>query len=83
MREQEKEVLNGLEICRVEYEKDLLKEEKHQETADRVCEFLGVSSYPVCANTVKAVPDNLEEVISNYDEMGQKLRKTGFEKYLT
>jgi LPS sulfotransferase NodH len=46
----ETQLLDGLPTLPVSYEQDLERARDHQTTVDRICEFLGTPSGPVCAD---------------------------------
>jgi len=77
-----KKLLKGTDHLFINYERDLLNEENHQGTMDKVFEYLGVYSVPVHTNYVKTTPDNLEQVLDNYDEVIDAVRNSEYAHFL-
>lgn len=50
--------------------------------AQQVCAFLGISNHPMRSNLIKINPDNLRDMVTNYDELARVLRKTEFAELL-
>jgi hypothetical protein len=78
----EEQVLAQIPHLRLTYEEDLLAQERHQETADRVFEYLELPSAEVEAKSIRLGPDRLSEAIENFDEISRMLRNTRFSKFL-
>jgi len=79
---QELEVLKDISHLTIEYEKDLLKEENHQKTADKIFQYLGLSSVQIDTSLSRTGKDNLDEVIENYVEFKNVIGKSEFAAYL-
>lgn len=75
-------LLKGTDHLFINYERDLLNEENHQGTMDKVFEYLGAYSVPVHTNYVKTTPDNLEKVLDNYDEVIEAVRSSEYAHFL-
>ncbi len=78
----EEENLRNIPHIKVIYETDILDNSKHQETADKCFEYLGLKSHPVSTDLKRITTDRLQDMIINYDEIEKKLKGTRFEKYL-
>ena len=64
------------------YETDILDNTKHQETADRIFDYLGLNPHPVTTDLKRITVDRLQDMIINYEEIEKRLKGTRFEKYL-
>ena len=76
-----KQLLNateGLDRYIIYYE-DL---EHWDNTLSGILSYLQVSDYPIKPASKKLNPDNLEEMIDNYDEVSKWLNENGYGKYL-
>ncbi|MBK6876968.1 MAG: hypothetical protein IPG99_11125 [Ignavibacteria bacterium] len=78
----EEENLKNIPHIKVIYETDILDNSKHQETADRIFEYLGLSPQPVSTDLKRITVDRLQDMIINYEEIEKRLKGTRFEKYL-
>lgn len=78
----DEKILSNLPHLTIVYENDLLKEENHQATVDRICEYLGIDSVAVKAPFARLTPDNLSELIENYQEVIDVLNKTKYAHFL-
>lgn len=78
----EEENLKNIPHFKVIYETDILDNSKHQETANRIFEYLDLKPHPVSTDLKRITTDRLQDMIINYDEIDKKLRGTRFEKYL-
>jgi LPS sulfotransferase NodH len=78
----EEENLKNIPHIKVIYETDILDNSKHQETADRIFEYLGLSPHPVTTDLKRITVDRLQDMIINYEEIEKRLKGTRFEKYL-
>lgn len=66
----------------VTYEKELLQNEQHQKTTDRVFEYLDIESVPVKTKFKRTTTERLSDFIENYEEVVSAIRKTKYAKYL-
>ena len=80
---QEEESLKNIPHLNIGYESELLDNSSHQSTADKVFAFIGIESFPVNTNLKKILPENLKEIILNYDEMYKFISDTKFSKFLS
>jgi LPS sulfotransferase NodH len=78
----ETDCLSHLSYLKLTYEKDLVREESHQDTLDRVVEYLDVPHAEVKASLRKITPDHLTEFIENYSELVSFVRNTPYESCL-
>jgi LPS sulfotransferase NodH len=62
----------------ITYEEDLEKQDRHQATADRVFDWIGVPSAPVTGGMRKVLASDPSKVIANYDSLVQRMRAGGF-----
>lgn len=64
------------------YEDDLLDQRAHQATLDGIFHYLNIPSVKVKASLAKILARPLREVISNYDQIYNKLKHTRYACYL-
>lgn len=81
-REKEKEILQGLNYIEVVYEDDLLLQENHQRTCNKVFDHLDIEPVSVKAKLKKTTSSKLSEVIENYEEVVESLGKTKYANLL-
>lgn len=74
----EKQNLKNIPYLEIIYERDLLDNSRHQETADRIFGFLGVDSHKVKTAYRKVTPDDLRDSIENYDEVLNFFKNTKY-----
>jgi hypothetical protein len=53
-----------------------------QDVADSICDFLEVSRRPMASRLVKINPDNLRDMVTNYDELAAAIRNSEFARFL-
>ena len=80
--EWEKEAMAGFDRLEIEYETDLLIQENHQATLDKITQYLG--SEPATANTdyKRSSKDDISEYVLNYDDVLETLEKSNNMHYL-
>ena len=66
----------------IEYERDLLSSGTHQDTLDRVFDFLGVRREVVETKWMRISSDEIEDMIENYDELVDELKIHSYDHYL-
>jgi LPS sulfotransferase NodH len=79
---QERKALEGLPHMIVVYEDHLLKAENHQETMDRVFDYLGVPFVTVRTDLVKITPERLSDFLDNYDEIARVVGNSEYARFL-
>lgn len=79
---QEKQILEHLPHITIVYEDDLLKAENHQNTSDKVFDYLGVPPVPVETQYVRITSDQLSDFVENYDEVVQAVSEAGYAEFL-
>lgn len=82
LERQEEESLKNVSYMTINYETDLLDNTAHQKTADRIFGYIGIHSHPVNTTFRKIIPEDLKDVILNYEEMYDFVRETRFSKFL-
>jgi LPS sulfotransferase NodH len=70
-------IVSGMDHLKIRYE-DF---SDWNNTMKRITEFLGVSTQQVPAGTKKLNPNNLEEIIENYNEVQNWLRENNYEEF--
>ena len=82
-QEEDNKVLEGLPHITVVYENDLLREQDHQKTVDRIFEYLDIHSVPVQTNFVRLTPNHLSDLVENYDELVGIISQSKYAHFLT
>lgn len=70
--------LADVPVLNLVYEDDLLEPERQQQSADRVCAFLGLPPAPVRTDLVKIAPRSVADQLENFDEVAALLCHTRF-----
>jgi LPS sulfotransferase NodH len=78
----QKKALNGISYLELVYEEDLMSESRHQNTVDRICEYLGLQTAPVETNQLRVTSDSIDDFFTNVKEIEELLRMTKYERYL-
>lgn len=78
----ENQIIESVKYLRIYYEDDLLDKNNHQETVDRIYEYLGIKSVCVRTDYVKTTPEDLSRFIVNFDEVMEYLAGTRYAKYI-
>ncbi len=78
----EHDVLEELPHIHLVYEEDLEDSANHQKTLDKITEFLAVPAKLVKTTYQRSTPQDLSQVIVNYDEIEQQLRNTKYRIYI-
>ena len=80
--QREKEMLKDIPHLELVYEDDLLDAVDHQQTMNRVFQFLGIDSQYVQTDYVRTSSYHLEDLIENYSEVESYLKNTDYYQYL-
>lgn len=78
----DEKLLSNLPHLTIVYEQDLLNEENHQSTVDKICDYLGITSVAVKAPFARLTPDNLADLIENHQEVIEMLNQTKYAHFL-
>jgi hypothetical protein len=78
----EAENLKEIDHITINYEDDLIENSMHQETADKIFKYLGLKSVKVDTELKRIVPEDLKEIILNYDEVYNYFKDTEYIKFL-
>jgi len=78
----EDEVLKNIPHLSINYENDLINYENHQKTADKIFQYLGLESCKAESTYIKIAYHNIEDNISNYDELYEFLQSKGYDHFL-
>ncbi len=71
--------LEGLSYKTLVYEDDLYQPSDQQRAVGELVEWLGLTPEPVYSNVIRSTPRNLQQVITNFEELETGLRGTQFE----
>ncbi|HEY9854070.1 MAG TPA: hypothetical protein V6D28_31675 [Leptolyngbyaceae cyanobacterium] len=80
--DEEQKVLKDVPHLRIVYENELLNSDKHQDTLDKIFNYLGINSVPVKTKLVKTSAENLSDLIENYEEVIETISKTEYKDFL-
>jgi LPS sulfotransferase NodH len=78
----EDSVMENVNSLSLYYEDDLLNENCHQSTVDRIAEYLEIPPDIVKTDYIKTTPADLSSFIENYDELKRYLSSTRYSKYI-
>lgn len=81
-QKREQEILKQFDHLTFTYEKDLKDREAQQKTASRIFRYLGVKDVPVATRMKKVNTRKNEDLIANYDEVYEAIKKTPYSIYL-
>ena len=81
-RRREEELLKDFSYLRLDYEDDLLPEKNHQVTVDKIAQYLGIPTASVISDFGKTTPQDLSNVIENYEEFTEYLEGMNYSHYL-
>lgn len=82
MEKYEHELLREIPHLSLTYEEDLLHQEFHQKTVDKITELLALPSLPVKTNLVKLMPLELSKMVENYEELVQGVKNSKYARFL-
>ena len=75
-------MLRDISKLTLTYEDNLLKPETHQDTMDRIFDYLGLQSYSVNSDLVRITSNEFRDFISNYDEFESRIVNSPYSMYL-
>lgn len=75
----EKDALHGINHLALSYEVDLLNNAKHQESLDKLAQFLNLPKAEASTQYLRTSTDNPADYIANYKEISAQLLGTEFE----
>jgi len=78
----EDSIIENVSSLSLYYEEDLLNENCHQKTVDRITNFLEIPPDKVKTDYIKTTPSDLSSFIENYDEIKEYLSYTKYSKYV-
>lgn len=78
----EEDNLKDIPHIKIYYEKDLLDNSRHQQTADKIFQYLGIDSYPVKTVFEKLNSDNLSDLVLNFEEVNNFFKDTEYAEFL-
>ncbi|MBU2103030.1 MAG: hypothetical protein ABH865_00115 [Candidatus Omnitrophota bacterium] len=78
----QKSLLEGVPYLECVYEDDLLESGYHQKTADRIFAYLDLSFVPIRPHLERLLNKPLGELIENYSEIRDKIKRTRYAGYL-
>jgi LPS sulfotransferase NodH len=80
--EAEREALADVDYCEVIYEDHLESANLHQDTIDRIVDYSSLERRPVATKHRKVNTQDLDDLIVNYDEFVECLKKNNLERFL-
>jgi len=78
----EKDVLSDVSFLHLKYEKNLIQENDHQPTLDKVCGFLNIEPEKAVTRYAKISSGDLSKSISNYQDVYSILKETKYSDQL-
>ena len=78
----EEESLKAIPHLRIIYEEDLLDSLNHQYASDKVFDYLGIKSHPVNTNLKKIIPEDLEKIVLNFQEVHSFIKNSKYKNFL-
>ena len=78
----EQKILQDIEHHEVVYEEDLAKSQFHQETVNKILNYLALEPKKASTKHRKVNNQSPKELVSNYEEFVGCLKKSGWEKFL-
>ena len=78
----EEQILTNFSYLQLYYEDDLLDERCHQQAVDKVADYLGIPTAIGTTKLAKTTPQDLYNIIENYDEFKMLVENTGYSQYL-
>jgi hypothetical protein len=73
----EEATIEGLPVCRVVYDDDLLREEDQQRTGERIVAWLGLEPARLRVDLTRTSSRKLADMVENFDEIARVLEDTG------
>lgn len=77
----EGEMMAQFPHMKIVFEKNLSTAEQHQQTVDKICDYLGIPSAPVQTKLIKT-PREPKELLQNYEEIAASLKNTRYAHFL-
>ncbi|MBK7445710.1 MAG: hypothetical protein IPJ45_06760 [Ignavibacteria bacterium] len=74
--------LRTIPHLKIIYEDDISESSKHQETANKVFRFLGLKEHKVKTEYKKVLPQDLKNILYNYDEVYNYFKETKYSEFL-
>ena len=74
--------LRTIPHLKIIYEDDISESSKHQETANKVFRFLGLKEHKVKTEYKKVLPQDLKNILNNYDEVYNYFKETKYSEFL-
>jgi LPS sulfotransferase NodH len=78
----EQHLMHGIEHLSLVYEEDLMHQERHQATVDRIMTSVGLETGPVNCGFRRINTQPVEETVINFQEFAACLKRNGWEHYL-
>ncbi|MGM0933377.1 MAG: hypothetical protein ACQEWD_08030 [Bacteroidota bacterium] len=79
---EEMEIIKGLEYFEINYEKDLLDSSHHQDTINRILDYLNLPKKEVNTRNRKVNNKSFEDLIYNYDDFIKVVNRNNWNKFL-
>ncbi|MDC0311404.1 hypothetical protein OAL19_00820 [bacterium] len=78
----ETRVMKEIPHLKLNYEEDLLPQEKHSNTVNRVFQWLGVAESSAKIGIEPSTPKRTKDFIANFDELASALQSNGYAHFL-
>jgi LPS sulfotransferase NodH len=76
------EMLKDVEHLELSYEDDLQYPDQQSDTVSRICSYLDIDEEPTTTDLMRVTPAAIRDVVSNYDEIADAIRRNSFVEYL-
>ena len=83
LSQKEDDLLKGIPVHTIWYERDLMRSECHQNTLHSVFDYLGIYRIKVKTSLIKTLPYSLGQILENHDQIVHSIKKTEFESLLS
>jgi len=78
----EENIFRKLPHIKLTYENDLFNEEHHQDTLNRIFDYLGLPPVPVKTDMMRTSCNKLSDFIQNYEELANIIHTSEYARYL-
>ena len=77
----EREMMAQFPHLEIVFEEDLSTAKQHQQTVDKICDYLGIPYAPIQTDMMKT-PRKTEKLLQNYEEIAAFLKNTRYAHFL-
>jgi LPS sulfotransferase NodH len=77
------DLLKGIDHLDLTYEVDLQRADDQDATVARICRELDIEPRPASTDLIRMTPSETRQMVANYDEIADEIRRNRFAQYLT